>query len=143
MNHTLERTNNGTVTNGTVSNETASQQSEIAQPQSQATFTPRFDIWENDQEYVLAGDLPGVDPQELEIRYENQELTIHGKVAPRHAEGRYLAVEYGIGDFHRGFRVGELIDGQAIAAELKGGVLTVRLPKRAEVRPRKIEVKAA
>jgi HSP20 family molecular chaperone IbpA len=129
MNETLERTNNGAC--------------EVARPEGKVTFTPRFDIWENDQEYVLAGDLPGVDPAELEVRYENQELTIHGKVAPRHDDARYFAVEYGVGDFHRGFRLGELIDGEAIAAELKGGVLTVKLPKRAEARPRKIAVNAA
>ncbi|HZN36273.1 MAG TPA: Hsp20/alpha crystallin family protein [Pirellulaceae bacterium] len=128
MNDTMECTNSGGC--------------EVARPQSKVTFTPRFDIWENDQEYVLAGDLPGVDPQELEIRYENQELAIHGKVAPRDGEARYFAVEYGVGDFHRGFRLGDQIDGSAIAAELKGGVLTVRLPKRAEARPRKNTVTA-
>jgi HSP20 family protein len=133
MNNTLECTN----TNGT-----GEAQSQVAHPQSKVTFTPRFDVWENDQEYVLAGDLPGVDPQDVEVRYENQELTIHGKVAPRYAEARYFGVEYGVGDFHRGFRLNETIDGEGIAAELKGGVLTVRLPKRIEVRPRKISVQA-
>lgn len=128
MNDTLQRTSNGA--------------GEIAQPQAKITFTPRFDIWETDQEYFLAGDLPGVDPQDLEIRYEQQELTILGKVTHRQSAGRYLGVEYGVGDFHRSFTVGDAIDGAGIAAELKGGVLTVRLPKRAELRPRKIAVKA-
>jgi HSP20 family protein len=115
---------------------------DVARPESKVTFTPRFDIWENDQEYVLAGDLPGVDPADLEVRYENQELTIHGNVTPRNGEARYFAVEYGVGDFHRGFRLGEWIDGEGIAAELKNGVLTVKLPKRAEARTRKIAVNA-
>ena len=50
--------------------------------------------------------------------------------------------EYGVGDFYRTFNVGESVDGTSIAAELKDGVLTVHLSKRAEVRPRRIEVKA-
>jgi HSP20 family protein len=104
-------------------------------------FTPRFDIWENDNEYVLRGDLPGVEPNDLDVTYENQELTIHGKVAPRGRNARYFAEEYGVGDFHRSFTIGELIDEAAINADMKDGVLTVHLPKRAEARPRKITVK--
>ncbi len=130
MNDTLTCTTNGSGT------------CEVTQPQSRITFTPRFDVWENDQEYVLAGDLPGVAPEDLDVHYEKQELTIYGKVAPRiGGSGRTLSVEYGVGDFHRSFRLSDAINGSAIAAELKGGVLTVRLPKREEVRPRKIAVK--
>jgi HSP20 family protein len=129
MNEILMQTSNGSC--------------EVAHPESQISFTPRFDIWETDQEYVLAGDLPGVDPENLEIRYEKQELTIYGKVTPRQGEARFFGVEYGVGDFHRSFQVGEQIDGEGISAELKNGVLTLHLPKRAEVRPRKIAVQAA
>jgi HSP20 family protein len=129
MTETVTPTNNGA--------------SEVAHPESKISFTPRFDVWETDQEFVLAGDLPGVNPENLEIRYENQELTVHGKVAPRQGEARFFGVEYGVGDFHRSFRVSEHIDGEAISAELKNGVLTLRLPKRAELRPRKIAVQAA
>ena len=130
MNDTLVCTTNGSGTG------------EVAQPQSRITFTPRFDVWETEQEYFLAGDMPGVAPEDLDVRYEKQELTIYGKVAPRIAgEGRMLSMEYGVGDFHRSFRLSDAIDGSAIAAELKAGVLTVRLPKREEVRPRKITVR--
>jgi HSP20 family molecular chaperone IbpA len=127
MSHTVQ-TNNGSCA--------------TLQPESKITFTPRFDVWENDQEFILAGDLPGVDPVSLDVRYENQELTIDGKVPPRQGEARFFGVEYGVGDFHRSFRLSEHIDGEAINAELTSGVLTVRLPKRAELRPRKIAVKA-
>jgi HSP20 family protein len=107
-------------------------------------FTPRFDIYENENEYVLLGDLPGVNPADLDLKYENQELTIHGKVASRcHGAGNCFAEEYGVGDFRRSFSIGDLIDGSQIAAELKDGVLTVHLPKRAEAKPRKIEVRSA
>ncbi len=106
-------------------------------------FTPRFDIYENENEYVLLGDLPGVSPTDLDVKYENQELTIHGKVASRCTGGGCFAEEYGVGDFRRSFSIGEVIDGSQIAAELKNGVLTVHLPKRAESKPRKIEVRPA
>lgn len=105
------------------------------------TYTPRFDIWENEAGFVLAGDLPGVLPEDLELKYENQELMIHGRVRPRYAQGRILCEEYGVGDFYRTFTLSELVDEGSIDAVLKEGVLTVRLPKRAEARPRKIAVK--
>jgi HSP20 family protein len=110
--------------------------------QEAATFTPRFDIWEDDSEILLCGDLPGVAPNDLDIRFENGELTIHGRVAPRHAERRSLYAEYGVGDFFRSFTIGEAIDSTQISAELKHGVVTLHLPKTAAVRPRRIAVRA-
>jgi HSP20 family molecular chaperone IbpA len=88
------------------------------------TYRPRFDIWENDDEMILYGDLPGVTPEDLEVRFENPVLTIHGKVSPRHNDIKFLHGEYGIGDFHRTFTV-----------------VTVHLPKSERVKPRRIEVK--
>jgi HSP20 family protein len=105
------------------------------------TYRPKFDIWENDDEMVLFGDLPGVIPEDLEVRFENPVLTIHGKVSPRHNDIKFLHGEYGIGDFHRTFTVGEAIDSERISAELKNGVVTVHLPKSEKVKPRRIEVK--
>ena len=106
-----------------------------------ATFSPRFDIWENNDEMILYGDLPGVRPEDLEVRFENPVLTIHGKVSPRHNDIKFLHGEYGIGDFHRTFTIGEAIDTAKITAELKNGVVTVHLPKSEKVRPRRIDVK--
>ena len=48
------------------------------------TFSPRFDIWENDDETILYGDLPGVMPRDLDVSFEKPVLTIYGKVSPRH-----------------------------------------------------------
>lgn len=106
-------------------------------------FAPRFDAWETESEYVLAGDMPGVAPEDLELHYENHELAIQARVAPRNPSGQPLCEEYGVGDFYRSFTLADSIDESAIAAELADGVLTVHLPKRAEVRPRKIEVKSS
>jgi HSP20 family protein len=106
------------------------------------TYSPRFDVWENDDELVLYGDLPGVASEDLDIHFEKGELKVYGKVAPRNANVELLYGEYGIGDFHRSFSVSEAIDPEKIAAELKNGVLTVHLPKREAVKPRRIEVKS-
>jgi HSP20 family molecular chaperone IbpA len=106
------------------------------------SYTPRFDILETDEELVLYGDLPGVEPADLDIRFENRELTVHGKVAPRHTERRHLYGEYGIGDFFRTFAIGETIDSGKISAELKNGVLSLHLPKTEAVKPKRIAVKA-
>ena len=106
------------------------------------TYSPRFDIWENEDEMILYGDLPGVMPEDLDVRFENPVLTIHGKVKPRHNDVKFLYGEYGIGDFHGTFTIGEAIDTERIAAELKNGVLTVHLPKNEKVKPRRIEVKS-
>lgn len=106
------------------------------------TYCPRFDIWETEDELVLYGDMPGVTPENLDIHYENGQLGIHGKVCPRHDDIKFSYGEYGIGDYHRSFTVGEAIDADKISAELKHGVLTLHLPKSEKVKPRKIEIKS-
>ena len=106
-----------------------------------ATYSPRFDIWESDDEMILYGDLPGVIPEDLDVRFEKPVLTIHGKVRPRHNDHKLLHCEYGIGDFHRTFTIGEAIDTERISAAMSNGVVTVHLPKNAKVKPRRIEVK--
>ena len=123
---------------------TEKQAGDISQPENtyQATFVPRFDIWETDDELLLYGDMPGVAADQLDIRFENRELTIHGRVTPRQPGIQYLHSEYGVGDYHRTFTVGEAIDTEKISAEMQGGVLTVHLPKSEKVKPRRIEVKA-
>lgn len=107
------------------------------------TYSPRVDIIEAEDELILYADLPGVAPEDLDIRFENRELTIQGKVAPRHKDIQFLGGEYGIGDFHRTFTIGEQIDVSKISAELNNGVLALHLPKVADAKPRRIEVKTS
>lgn len=106
------------------------------------TFTPRFDIFEKDDELILWGDLPGVSAENLDIDFEKNELAIHGHVLPRTSGSQCLLAEYGVGDFYRTFAIGEAIDTEKISAELKNGVLTLHLPKTEAVKPRKISVTA-
>src|SRR5581483_8906017 len=109
----------------------------------QTAFVPRFDIWEGSDELILFGDLPGVTPETVDIRFENNQLSIHGKVCPRQEGIQLLCGEYAIGDFFRTFTIGEAIETAKIFAEVKDGVLTVHLPKSDKVKPRRIDVKAA
>jgi HSP20 family protein len=117
---------------------------DVATPENTygVTFRPRFDIWEKDEELLLCGDLPGVAPENLDIRFENRELVIHGKVSPRPQGAELLYEEYSIGDFYRTFRIGEAVSAEQIRAELKNGVLTVHLPKAEAAKPRRISVSA-
>jgi HSP20 family protein len=110
--------------------------------QARSIYQPRFDIWEGDDELILYGDLPGVSGDNLEINFENRELTIHGKVCRCHDGEGYLYSEYGVGDFQRTFTIGEAINSEAISADLHNGVLTLHLPKSDHAKPRRIEVKA-
>lgn len=113
------------------------------QTRDNPVYTPRFDIYEKEDELVLWGDLPGVQPNDLDIRFENGQLSIHAKVAQRQENVRYLLTEYGVGEFERSFTVGEAIDSSKIEAELHDGVLTLHLPKTEESKPRRIEVKGS
>jgi len=106
-------------------------------------FTPRVDILETDKELTLFAEMPGVRPEDVNLRYENGELVLHGKVQPRPAGKPMLLHEYEDGDFYRVFRIDESVDATKIEAEARNGVLTVHLPKVEAVRPRQINVKPA
>jgi HSP20 family molecular chaperone IbpA len=105
-------------------------------------YRPRVDILEHQDELLLRADMPGVRSDAIDIRFEDGELTVHGKVEPRQEQAQMLLNEYGVGDFYRTFRVSEHIDASKIHAEYTQGVLTVHLPKTEAVKPRKIEVRA-
>jgi HSP20 family molecular chaperone IbpA len=99
------------------------------------------DILEQNDELQLVVDMPGVKASEIDVRFEDGQLHLHGPVAPRQTpETRYLLQEYGVGDFDRTFRVSEQIDGSKIRAEYADGVLTLHLPKVEAAKPRKIAV---
>lgn len=104
-------------------------------------FTPRVDIVENDDELVLLADVPGVKPDDMDIRFEGGELSIHGRCAPRQNGARFVNAEYGVGNYYRAFTINHEIDADKISAELKRGVLRVRLPKSEAVKPKRITVK--
>jgi HSP20 family protein len=87
---------------------------------------PRVDILETNQEFLLLADMPGVSPNEIELSFEKGELTLSGA--------------RGAANYERTFSVSDVVAADQIAAEMKNGVLTVRLPKSEGMQPRKIAV---
>lgn len=118
---------------------------EVAQPESTrggVYYTPRVDIYETADELVLQCDVPGAKPEDIHLRFEKGELSLHGKVRLRQAPAEYVQDEYGVGDFYRAFSIGTELNAEKIAAEYAQGVLTIRLPKAERVKPRRIAVRA-
>lgn len=113
----------------------------IEQTKERTQYIPRVDIYETDDELVFACDMPGAKPDDIDLRFENGELTIHGRVREEESGRKYFLHEYGLGDFYRSFTVNEAIDPDRISAEYKRGVLTVHLPKKEEAKPKKIAIK--
>ena len=96
----------------------------------QVNEQPRFEVLEKKEGFVLSADLPGVKEEDLEITVQKNLLTVAGK-----REGR--------GAFERKFTLPGSVDAEAVHAELKNGVLTLTVPKKPEVQPRKIAITAA
>src|SRR5947209_1607141 len=84
-------------------------------------FTPRVDILETDHELTLFADVPGVRPEDVDLRYEKGELLLHARLKARHPESNFLLNEFEVGDFYRTFAIHESIDSGKIGAECKNG----------------------
>jgi len=108
-----------------------------------AAFRPAVDIAEGEGEFVIVADVPGATAETLDLTVDQGVLTLRAPVAARSQAGACLVAEYGVGDYERSFRLGEDIDVAKISAELKDGVLTLRLPKAESAKPRKISIRAA
>jgi HSP20 family protein len=106
------------------------------------TWSPAVDIYETENELVLKADLPAIDEKDLDIRIENNTLTVRGerKFEKQVNEDNYLRVERSYGSFSRSFSLPNTINTEAIRAEYKNGVLTVQMPKRAESKPKQVKV---
>jgi HSP20 family protein len=100
------------------------------------------DIYETEQELVVNADLPEVDPKDLDIRVENNILTIRGerKFEKKVNEDNYLRVERSSGSFSRSFTLANTVNSEAIKADYQNGVLTLSIPKREETKPKLIKV---
>jgi len=111
-------------------------------PRQTTTFLPYFDVRETQDGYVFKADLPGVKENDLEISLTGNRLTItgHRETEERQANENYHLLERGYGAFSRSFTLPDTADMEQCKAELKEGVLTVVLPKRAEAQPRKINL---
>src|SRR6266481_4809762 len=105
-------------------------------------WAPAVDIYETEHELVVKADLPDVDPQDLDIRVENNVLTIRGerKFENKVNEENYLRVERAYGSLARSFTLASTVNSDAIKADYQNGVLTLSIPKREEAKPKQIKV---
>jgi HSP20 family protein len=107
-----------------------------------STAGPAVNIYETAEEFVVEAALPGWTRDQVSISFENQTLTLSGqRELPDSNERQYHRLETFYGRFTRSFTLPGVIDPDSVTASLHDGLLTVHLPKRAEARPRQIEVK--
>jgi HSP20 family protein len=108
-------------------------------------WTPACDIYEDDESVTLRFELAGVDPKTVDIRFENGVMTVRGerKLEKEEKRENYHRVELAYGTFTRTFSLPATVDPERIQAHAKDGILAVTLPKRAEAKPRAIQVKVS
>src|SRR5437868_6006305 len=109
---------------------------------SLTAWAPAVDIYETEHELVVKADLPDVDAKDLDIRVENNVLTIRGerKFEKKVNEQNYLRVERAYGAFARSFSLANTVNSENIKADYQNGVLTLVIPKREEAKPKQIKV---
>jgi HSP20 family protein len=115
-----------------------------AEGSSMATsdWVPAVDIKEEENDFVIVADIPGVDPKDIEVHMDNGVLTIKGEKESEKKEERegYKRVERSYGSFYRRFGLPDTADPEKISANSNNGVLEVRIGKQEKVQPRKISV---
>jgi HSP20 family protein len=118
----------------------------LSEPQANRPWSPSVDILENENELVFAADLPGVNLADIDVRVENQTLTITGErgfQAARENMKGFHRIERNYGKFVRSFALPNAFDTDKVAAGYKNGVLTVSLPKKEAAKPRQVKVEVA
>jgi HSP20 family protein len=110
-----------------------------------ATWAPAVDIYETENALVVKADLPDIQEKDIDIRVENNTLTIRGerKFQKEVNEDNYLRVERAYGTFTRSFSLPNTVNTEGIQAEYRNGVLTVNMPKREESKPKQIKISAS
>jgi HSP20 family protein len=105
-------------------------------------WAPAVDIYEQDGNIVLKAELPGIDPKDVDVRVENNILTLRGerKLDNEVKRESYHRVERSYGTFIRSFTLPNMIDTEKIKAEYKDGVLRMILPKKDEAKPKQISI---
>lgn len=106
------------------------------------TYRPTIDVVETAEDFRIIAEMPGVTPESLDVQFEKGELTIVGHVERPAKRAGFHRYEFGRGDLRRVLSIREGIDANGIEANLKNGLLTIRLPKSADVRAKKIRVES-
>jgi HSP20 family protein len=109
-------------------------------------WVPAIDVVEKKDAYLMYAELPGVDPSQIDISFEQNVLTVRGAKqsaveARNDGELRVYAAERVTGSFERSIRLPEFVDGDSITAEFNNGLLVLTVPKAQAAQPRRIEIK--
>ena len=100
------------------------------------------DVWADENSFTLQAYLPGVNPEDVEITMEGEELTIRGRFPQVSEEAKFVKRELFHGEFERRLTINVPVNVEAINAEYSNGVLTLTVPKAEEIKPKQIKVVA-
>ncbi len=105
-------------------------------------FAPAVDVYEDEHNITLKVEVPGIDEKDIDIRVENNTLTVHGerKFEKEEKEENFRRVERQYGSFTRTFTLPNTVDPDKVQADYDKGVLKIQLPKKAEAKPKQIKV---
>jgi HSP20 family protein len=107
-----------------------------------STFAPPVDVYEDEHNITLKIEVPGIDEKDIDVRLENNTLTVHGerKFEKEEKEENYRRVERQYGSFTRTFTLPNTVDAENVSGNYDKGVLKVQLAKKSEAKPKQIKV---
>jgi HSP20 family protein len=107
-----------------------------------SSFAPAVDVYEDEHKVALKIEVPGIEEKDIDVRVENNTLTVHGerKIEKEEKEENYRRVERQYGSFTRTFTLPQTVDTENVSAIYDKGVLKISLPKKAEAKPKQIKV---
>jgi len=107
-----------------------------------STWTPSVDIYETENEVVLTAEVPGIEDKNIEIKIEDNTLSIKGErtLEKETKEENYHRIERAYGSFYRSFTIPHNVDQDKIQAEHESGVLKITMPKKPELKPQKVKI---
>jgi HSP20 family protein len=107
-----------------------------------SSFAPAVDVYEDDHQVTLKIEVPGIDEKDIDVRLENNTLTVHGerKLEKEEKEENYRRVERQYGSFTRSFTLPNTVDAEGVSAQYDKGVLKIKLAKKAEAKPKQIKI---
>ena len=114
-------------------------------PMTTASFVPAVDIYEDAQKVVLKLEVPGIEEKDLDVRVENNTLTVKGerKFEKEEKEENFHRIERSYGSFYRAFTLPSTVDTEHVAASYNAGVLKLELKKKPEAQPKQIKINVA
>ena len=114
-------------------------------PMTTASFVPAVDIYEDAQKVVLKLEVPGIEEKDLDVRVENNTLTVKGerKFEKEEKEENFHRIERSYGSFYRAFTLPSTVDTEHVGASYNAGVLKLELKKKPEAQPKQIKINVA